>query len=86
MKVDFNNVRLKAINEYNALVKKLNGAICEDTDMNRVVIPVGDLQRTIDNLRDSIVTIGLAYDEGNEDLKCVLTDDMEVLEFNPEEL
>jgi hypothetical protein len=85
MKVDFNNVRTQTIRLFNELTKKLNQAICEDVDMNRVIIPVQDLQRTMDRLRDKIVTIGLCEDESNPEIKCVLTDDMEVLEFNPEE-
>jgi hypothetical protein len=61
----------------------LNQSIVEDTDMNRVVIPVQDLQRTLDLLRDEMITIGLA--ENDSDCKCVITDDMKILEFNPED-
>lgn len=81
MKVDFNNVRLQAINSYNSLIRILNGAV----GGTKVIIQIEDLQRTLDTLRDKLITIGLLYEEGRDDIRCILTDDMKVLEFNPEE-
>lgn len=43
MEVDFNILRKKLIKDYNEVLKALNGAICEDIDMSRVIIPVMDI-------------------------------------------
>ena len=83
MKVNFNNMRKKAIQAYNDLVKKLNGSLVEDTDYIRVIVPVQDIQRTLDNLRDALVTIGCTYEENDPDFQCVINDNDEILEFNP---
>lgn len=84
MKVDFNNLRLNLIREYNALVGELNNAIVEDVDMNRVIVPVTDIVRELDNIRTSLVTLGSLYEEGDEECKVVLTDDIKLKIFNEE--
>ena len=84
MEVNFNNLRIKMIRNYNSLIKTLNDAIVTDVDMDRVVAPVNDIKRTLDNLRDGIVTLGCLFEKDNDDCKCVLTDDMIVAEFMPE--
>jgi hypothetical protein len=86
MKIDFNNVRIQALRNYNSLIKKLNESIVEDVDMNRVIIPVGDLERCLDLLRDNLIGIGLSYHETDPDLKCVIDDDTEILTFNPDRM
>jgi hypothetical protein len=85
MQVNFNNLRKKLIADYNILVTKLNQAVVEDVDMNRVVEPVENLRRVMDNIRDSIVTIGCLEENGNSDCQCVLTDNLTVKIFAPED-
>jgi len=80
VKVDFNNVRRKALAAYKDICGKLNDHNFNDT----VEIPTDDLRRPMDNLRDCLVTICLTYDEGNADFLDVLGDE-EVPCFAPEE-
>jgi len=89
MKIDFNNVRKKALDSYNKLVKKLNCSICTDIDYARVIVPIRDIQRDLDNLRDALIGIGCTYNEKDgaldPDFLCVLNDNDDLLTFNPEE-
>lgn len=89
MKINFNSVRIKALDSYTKLVKKLNASICTDVDYARVIIPVRDLQRDLDNLRDALVGIGCTYNEKDgaidPDFISVIKDNEEIIAFNPEE-
>ena len=85
MKVNFNNLRRKLINDYSTLVKRMNASIVEDTDMNRVVIPTEDVRHILNNLRDGLVTLGCLYSENDPDCICVLGDGEELVTFNPGE-
>lgn len=79
MQVNFNNLRLNAIKDYNALIKTLNRGLCEDIDMTRVVVPAEDIQRQLDNLRNDLVTLGCLEEPGNPDCQVVLTDKVPLL-------
>jgi hypothetical protein len=83
MEVDFNLLRKKLIRDYNEVLKALNGAICEDVDMNRVIIPVGDISLKLERLRHDIITIGCVSDPSIKDCVCVIDKDTEVIEFLP---
>jgi predicted polyphosphate/ATP-dependent NAD kinase len=84
MQIDFNNIRLKTLTDYNELVTILNRAICEDIDMNRVIIPVDDLHRILDKMKIDLIMIGCIKDDRIEDCKCIVIDDTNVKEFDPE--
>jgi predicted DNA-binding transcriptional regulator YafY len=86
MRINFNHVRKKAIDSFNNLIRELNAGICEDVDRARVVVPVRDIERDIDILRDALVSIGCAYVENDPDCVCIIEEDDKILEFNPEEL
>jgi hypothetical protein len=86
MKIDFNVVRKKALNSFNKLIKELNAGICTDVDYSRVIVPVQDIQRDIDSLRDALIAIACTYEENDQDFQCVIKDDDEILTFNPDKL
>jgi len=81
MHVDFNLLRKKLITDYNKIITSLNGSLCSDDDMDRVVIPVNDLALDLEKLRLDIITIGALHDPSIKDCSCILTDDVEVKEF-----
>jgi hypothetical protein len=83
MEVDFNVLRKKLIRDYNEVLKALNGSICEDVDMNRIVIPVEDISSKLERLRHDIITIGLISDPAIKDCTCVIDTDTEIVEFLP---
>lgn len=85
MKIDFNNVRKQALEYYNKLTGELNRGICTDIDYARVIVPVRDLQRVMDNLRLALISIGLSYIENDPDCEQVIKNDDEILTFNPDE-
>jgi hypothetical protein len=85
MKVNFNNARLQAIYAYNRLCKVLNTNIGKSNGEGMVVVAADEIQEHMDDLHNTLVTIGCTYDEGNEGFKCVLTDDVSVDNFNPED-
>jgi hypothetical protein len=84
MKVNFNNARLQAIYAYNRLCQVLNENIGKSNGEHMVVVSTYDIQEHLDDLHNTLATIGCTYDEGNEDFKCVLTDDVSMENFNPE--
>jgi len=82
MNIDFNNVRVSAINNFNSLVRNLNTSIgCN----GEIRIFKTTIERNIDNLRSALVGIGATYEKDNEDFKCVLDDNLKLEEFAPEE-
>lgn len=85
MKVDFNVLRKNIIKDYNHIVRSLNQAVVEDEDMNRVVIPVTDLKRTLDTLRNGLITLGCLFEPNDPECSCILSDDTKVEQFVPEE-
>jgi len=83
MEVDFNLLRKKLIHDYNNVIESLNGAICTDVDMDRVIIPVQDISLNLERLRHDVITIGALNDPSIKDCECVIVDDVEVKEFLP---
>jgi hypothetical protein len=84
MKVDFNNARLQAIFAYNRLCKILNNNIGKSNGDGMVVVDADEIQEHMDDLHNTLATIGCSYEDDNDDFKCVLTDDISMLTFNPE--
>jgi len=82
MEVNFNILRKKLIKDYNHVITSLNNSICEDTDMERVVIPVNDLKFNIERLRIDIIAICAINDSNIKNCDCVLDSDTEVEEFH----
>lgn len=58
MKVNFDNLRLNLIKDYNSLVKKLSAAIDGD---NEVVINESEIKCELDSMRSLLVTLGCCY-------------------------
>lgn len=83
MEVDFNLLRKKLIKDYNNVIEALNGALCTDVDMDRVIIPVLDLNILLERLRVDVITIGSLHDPSVKDCSCVINEDTEVKEFLP---
>lgn len=83
MKIDFDDLRKKLIKDYNQLIKSLNGAICTDFDMDRVVVPVHEISIHLERLRFDVITIGCLHDPSIEDCHCVIDDKTEIKEFLP---
>lgn len=81
MKVNFNNVRKRALIRFNELTNKLNESIIKNddqyarpNDFNReinlkgfIVIDSEDIQEYMDDLRMLIGTCAMTYEEDNED-------------------
>jgi len=83
MKVDFNNVRLQAVNAYKELVEVLNKNISEDHNgMNIVQIDISELQKPLDDLRTMLATIACTYDKLNEEFKDLTDEIGELSIFN----
>lgn len=64
MKINFNHVRVCALQEYNSLVKQLNEI--EQVTENSTIVKI------MDDLRASLCSIAAAYIDGNPDCICVL--------------
>lgn len=82
MHVNFNVLRKKLIHDYNNVMDSLNRSICSDIDMDRIVLPVNDISIDLERLRMDIITIGAIEDQSIEDCSSVLTDGIEVKQFN----
>lgn len=80
MKVDFNNLRVQALRDFNSLVEVLNEHIKND----EVRINVCWLEKHIENLRMEIVTLACCYEDDNPEYRSVIDDVPEVKVFNPE--
>lgn len=83
MQINFNELRKKLILDYNQVINLLNGSICSDVDMDRVVIPVNDIALMLERLHLDIITIGIIHDPNIPDCQCILNDDFKVKEFLP---
>lgn len=82
MEVDFNVLRRKLIDDYNNVISALSGAICSDTDMDRVVIPVDDILMGLEKLRLDIVMIGAINDPSIKDCSCIVNENTEIKSFS----
>jgi len=81
VEVDFNVLRRKLIDDYNKVISALSGAICSDTDMDRVVIPVDDILMGLEKLRLDIVMIGSINDPSIKDCSCIVDENTEIKSF-----
>ena len=81
MEVDFNVLRKKLIDDYNKIVSALSDAICSDTDMDRVVIPVDNVLVDLEKLRIDIVMIGSINDPSIKDCSCIIDENTEIKSF-----
>ena len=95
MEVDFNNLRKKAVIQANELSRQLSDAILKSNqwanpnDMGPgievdikgyVLIDADDIRHSINSLLASVNLIACAYEEGNENLKC-LHDELPNIDF-----
>jgi hypothetical protein len=85
MQVNFNNARLQAIYAYNRVCKVLNANIGKSNGEGMLVVAADEVQEHMDDLCSMLAIIGCVYEDGNEDFKCVLTDDISMENFNPED-
>jgi hypothetical protein len=81
MEIDFNNVRRRAVDSFNELVKILNS----ETMCNRLSIDPDNLYEPIENLRQCLVGIACTYEPDNEKFQCVLKDGEVLEEYKPED-
>ena len=85
MKIDFNNVRRMAIQNYSELVKMLNSGIDCGNGKGMIVVAVQEIKDIMENLRSDLIAIGATYDDPpNEDFVCVLKEDEIIPVFDPE--
>jgi hypothetical protein len=86
MDIDFNNVRVQAIQAYNRLVITLNKNI-ESTigGWKKIEVPVDDIQQELDELRSTIGAIACTYKKDDPDFKCIFNDKTHMECFNEEE-
>ena len=61
MKVDFNNLRIKAGNHFNTVIEKLNRMESADK------MDYDSIRCSLDSLRSDLVGILCCYEEGNPD-------------------
>lgn len=77
MDVDFNNARKQAIADYERLAKRLNAHIEKDStwhDGPHVIIPVRELDKVMEDLRQSIGLIAMVHDGDNPEFKDVFSE------------
>jgi hypothetical protein len=81
MKVDFNNVRVQAVKNYNRLTEMLN----EKIDSNGVIesFDADEIQGVMDALRNNLVIIAVSFDPDNEEF-IDLGDQVTFADFNSE--
>ena len=82
MNIDFNNVRISAINAFNGLIGNLNEKL---RGSGYIEVHKDEIEAYIESLRSSLVGIGATYEPDNDDFKCVLNDNVTIAEFAPEE-
>lgn len=95
MEVNFDNLRLQTLNDYESLVRKLNDSIMPNDEYvdlgdgrstnlkGYVVISAYDIQKVLDNLRMEIISIACCYNKEAE-IEDVLPD-REIISFNETE-
>lgn len=80
MKVDFNNVRVQTVRNYNRLTEILN----EKINSNGVIesFDADAIQGVIDALRTNLVIIAASFEDGNNDFIDV-SENLTFVDFNP---
>lgn len=80
MKVDFNNVRVQTVRNYNRLTEILN----EKINSNGVIesFDADEIQGVIDALRTNLVIIAASFEDGNNDFIDV-SENLTFVDFNP---
>ncbi len=90
MKLDFDNLRLQALNNYEALVEKLNDAVIKEDDYadlkgrfvnikGKIIIDADDIREELADLRMQLVAFACCEMKGTtpeDDVKSVLPDRM----------
>jgi len=82
LNIDFNNVRKQAMHRHNELIKFL--AINTSKYDGLITISSDSVRDIIGSLGDNLVGICATYEDGNDDFKCVLDDNLERLHFDEE--
>lgn len=77
MEVDFNNLRISLIGNFNKLTERLN----ESAKNGEIAIDINLIERHLENLRSDIVTIGCLFDP-KLGFNCVLDDQLHVTEVD----
>jgi hypothetical protein len=84
MDIDFNNFRLQMAAEMDYLIKKLNDGIdCKSWDAN-VVVPVREIEKDIESLRQKVWILCCMYDDSGK-YKPVWEEVGDITHFNPKE-
>ena len=82
MEVSMDGLRKTLINNYNSLVRKLNGNIKDKSFDAHVIVDVDSIQKELDNIRMCIVTLAFTYKEGEWES---MSEDTYFGLFNPDE-
>ena len=83
MDIDFNNVRVQAIQAYNRLVITLNKNVEKTiSGWKKVEVPVDEIQADLDELRSLIGAIACTFRKDDPDCKCVFDDNTHMESFN----
>jgi hypothetical protein len=86
MKVDFNNLRLKALKAHDSLIRTLNEHILSEG--YTVHVDCDQIASDLEDLRQYIGGIAMVYEEGNDNFKNVFEDHYpegkSMAVFNPE--
>ena len=89
MEVNFNNLRKQALRAYDSLVNKLNNSFIDDDNSDRIIINASDIQKDLDDLRQTIGFIAMCNDENDENFKDVYSEvygeDVQMEIFNKNE-
>ncbi len=70
MKIDFNNVRRRALASYSGLVRTLK----DRTEDGQVKVSLWEIESDMENLRSALVGIALTHEPGNAEFADVLGD------------
>jgi hypothetical protein len=85
MEVDFNNLRVRALETYNELCKTLNLRMSKNKLNPYIQVDVWEIQEEMDQLRMMLYTMACCYIEGREDCKSMADEIGDVATFNPKQ-
>ena len=68
MEVSMDGLRKRLIEDYNLLVKRLNGSIDDDGD---ILIHLDSIKRQLGGIRDALVILAFSHDPNNEEFNCM---------------
>jgi len=83
LKVDLNKARLRGIEAYNCLCKKLNEAVKQKDSMSQAEFDPENIEEDMDELRSSLVILGCSFSEDDPDFRNISEEFGELETYNP---